>query len=217
MKKTKSGKRPLVLGLVLAALAVVLVAGTLTWLLVEDMPILSRNMFLANFDAYAEVYFDGSTNPEQYRNADGSISIDFDKDAENKIDKLRVDIHQKGRGAHYIRVKMVESWLDSNGKVLHVNKAIPYNIPSLGQENSWFDNRAEDSSVYLAQKLGGLTASNSVYTKHEFIIEGFDFAAFDGVRPKDSSVSLKVAFIVEAVQVNRFPQFWGIEKLPWED
>lgn len=220
MKKTKLGKRPLALSLVLIALAVVLVAGTFTWLLIDDMPELTRNMFLANFDAYAEVYFkdDLGNDVLPTRNSDGSISLDVsDKDANNFIGKLRVDVYQKGRGAHYVRVRMVESWQDSSGKVLHVNKYIPYSIPDLGQPDSWFDNRAEDSCVYLTKKLGGFSASNTSYTKHEFIKEGFDRNAFAAVKPKDSSVTLKVAFIVEAVQVNRFPQFWGIEKLPWED
>ncbi len=218
MKKNKLRKRPPALILVLVALTLVLVGSTLTWLLIDEMPELRRNMSLANFEADAEVYFDGSTDdPAQYRNADGSINISFNSADPNYIGKLRVDVRQRGKGAHYIRVKTVESWQDLSGKVLHVNKAIPYAIPNLGQENSWFDNRAEDSCVYLATKLGGLTASNTTYTTHEFITAGFDSGAFAAVRPKNATVTLKVAFIVEAVQVNRFPQFWGIEKLPWED
>ena len=47
------------------------------------------------------------------------------------------------------------------------------------------------------------------------VITGFDESRFDTFG-FDGGTSVRVVVEVDAVQVNRYPQPWGIEKFPWE-
>ena len=195
---------------IMMVVVVLLVGFTLAWLTVGDA-ITDRIYSLSNFDAYSEVYFDGAAEPLQdYRNADGSLNVDIDNpSAENYIGKLRADAYYKGRGAAYMRLKTVQQWTDASGTVLQADVGIPY---ALG--TTWFDNRGNDQALYYADRYSG--ANNTTYDTIPIIIAGFDQTAFAATRPQ-GTVTLRLSFEFEAVQVNRYPQFWGIDSLPWTD
>lgn len=208
--KNKTLRRPPAMVLILLALILAIAGITVAWLTAGDA-VLDRLYRLSNFDAYAEVYFEGGTNPPAtFRNADGSLNVDIDNPAaENYIGKLRADAYYKGRGAAYMRLKTVQQWTDASGTVLQADVRIPY---ALG--TTWFDNRGNDQALYYADRYRG--TDNSTYDTIPIIIAGFDQVAFAATRPQ-GTVTLRLSFEFEAVQVNRYPQFWGIDSLPWTD
>lgn len=225
-KKVKMRKPPT--AVLLAIIAVlVLVSVTLAWLTVGDA-VTNRVYSLSNFDAYAEIYFtDGTTKTTPTKGGDGSIQVDYtNTSATNYIGKLRVDAHFKGRGFAYIRLKMVQQWQDGSGTILQSDAVLPYNIdiPYLaedtGDQNKWYDNRRDDFCLYFANRLSLTNAdfptNNSTYVEIPVIVAGFDAVEMAAIAPSDA-VSLKTAFILEAVQVNRYPQFWGMDTLPWRN
>ncbi len=227
MNKAKL-RRPPTAVLIAIIAVVVLVGTTVAWLTFGEA-ITTRVYSLSNFNAYAEVYFEGGTNPpETYRNLDGSVSVDLtNSSAENYIGKIRVDVYYKGRGSAYVRLKTIQQWQENtptppetNKRILQVNNAIPYTIakPYLstdsGNQEKWFDNRADDYCLYYATRL---TAVNESYTlaADAKVITGVNIDQLNAIKPDNAT--LKIGFTLEAVQVNRYPQFWGLESLPWLD
>jgi hypothetical protein len=218
MKKMKLPKPPT--AVLVAIIAVIVLAGsTAAWLTVGDA-ITERVYNLSNFDTYAEVYFAGAVNPpETYRNADGSIAVDVANNAaENYIGKLRVDAYYKGKGSAYIRLKTVQQWKDAGGKILQADSAVPFAVATpylstdTGNQNKWYDNRLDDFCIYYATRL---KAANTAYTAIPIITAGFDDLRMASISPSGAGITLNIAFTLEAVQVNRYPQFWGLERLPW--
>ncbi len=225
-KKAKMRKPPTVVLIAIIAL-VVLMSGTLAWLTIGDA-VTTRIYSLSNFDAYAEVYFmDGTTKTTPTTGDYGSIEVNYtDSNAQDYIGKLRVDAHFKGRGFAYIRLKMIQQWQDGSDTILQSDAVLPYNIDTpylaedTGDQNKWYDNRRDDFCLYFANRLSLTNAAfptdNDNYVKIPVIVAGFDAVEMAAIAPSDA-VSLKTAFILEAVQVNRYPQFWGIDTLPWLD
>ncbi len=206
---------------VLIAIIAVLVAvsSAVAWLLIIPLD-LNRYYSLSNFDAYANVYFEGNANQETYHNTDGTLSVNITTPgADNYIGKLRVDAYFKGRGKAYIRLKMAQQWQDGSNKILQSNALLPYSIatPYLstdrGNMEKWYDNRRDDFCLYYADKLKMTGATNGTFSPIP-IITGINMTQFNAMVPS-GTVSLKVAFTLEAVQINRYPQFWGIDALPW--
>jgi len=224
MKEHRSKRPPS--AVILAVIAVILTAaGTFAWLVLDD-EVLTRTFSLSNFDAYAKVYFDGSTNEENYRNADNSLSVDIDTpSAENYIGKLRVDALYKGRGRAYMRLKIVEQWKKDDGstiKAVPANISIPFNIASpyltgdTGDQAKWYDNRQQDYCLYYAMRLVG--TNNTSYDTIPVITAGFDQSAFAANYLRDTAgLTLDLSIELQAVQINRYPQFWGIDSLPWPE
>ncbi len=219
MKNVKT-RRPPTAVLIAIAAVVVLVGSTVAWLTFGDA-ITNRAYSLSNFDAYAEVYFmDGATKITPTKDInDGSIEVNYTTPgAANYIGKLRVDAYFKGRGWAYLRLKTVQQWQDSSNKILQADTVIPYAIDSPFDPDGdkyqpkWFDNRTNDYCIYYADRL---KAANDANTPTPIIISGFDSAKLASIAPAGSGITLKIAFTLEAVQVNRYPQFWGIERLPW--
>ena len=48
-----------------------------------------------------------------------------------------------------------------------------------------------------------------------YLISDFDESKFD-VSDVEAGTTVKALIEVDAVQTNRYPQLWNIEKLPWE-
>ena len=48
-----------------------------------------------------------------------------------------------------------------------------------------------------------------------FLINSFDESKFD-LSGVEEGTSVKALIEIDAVQTNRYPQLWNIEKLPWE-
>lgn len=225
--KKKGIRRPPTAALV-AIIAVITAIGlAVAWLTVSPI-IINKKYSLSNFDAYAEVYFlDGATKITPAK-TDGTIAVNITDDtASNYIGKLNVDAYYKGQGSAYMRLKMVQQW-ECDGKILQANTALPYYINALysntdsGDQNKWFDNRQDDMCLYYAARIKG--TDNTSYIKKSIILSSVDNAAvfneakFNAIKPVSTSgsdVTLKLAFQLQVVQINRYPQFWGIDTLPW--
>lgn len=221
MKKDKLRRPPTAVLIVMIAL-VVIVGTTVAWLTVGTGT-LDRNLFLSNFDTEAVVWFEGGSMSQ---NADKTISVDVgvDPNAANYIGKLRVNAKFTGRGQAYLRVKMVQQWTDGDGTILQSNVLLPYNISTPynmttgGNQSAWFDNRMDDYCLYYAKKLTSVV--NGTYETIPVIIadpQPAQFASKLAAVIPQGNVNLKIAIILEAVQVNRYPQFWGINTLPWPE
>ena len=101
---------------------------------------------------------------------------------------------------------MAHEWVSPDGEVLQRSVNVPY----IFGEN-WFDNRNADYSVYYAgEDLSGRADFDSVS-----FIRGIDEAELDTSDLADGT-QVRVLIQVDAVQVNRYPQLWNIEKLPWK-
>lgn len=203
---------------------VIAVVSTVAWFVLEGGITSVLDFTISNFaKPTADVYFlqgDLSTvNADIYQNSDGTITVDFENSsANNYIEKLRVDVNYTGKGEAYIRVKMLHQFIKTEvtDEVSYdFNAELPYTIDTLytnsdyGNKAKWYDNRKNDLSFYYATAV--YTQNNNTSAKIP-LITGFNAG---GLEPSLLGSTLKIAIEVEAVQINRYPQLWGINKLPW--
>lgn len=217
MKNTKSKKSPTTLIIAAAAFVMLLTATIALFLTVEDF---SRLFSVSTFACEGDVYFyDGVTRYTASKNADGLISVDYGTPASNNyIENLRVDVKYSGYGVGLLRVKVAEEWSQTSGgikTVLPYTVLMPYTIDSpyeasSGNQKKWFDSRDSDHCFYYATPV--YSSSGSAVTIP--LITDFDAEEID-LGAIASSAVLNIAVEVDAVQVNRYPQFWGINALPW--
>jgi hypothetical protein len=217
LKNTKSKKSPTILIIAAASFVMLLTATIALFLSVEDF---SRLFSVSNFTCVGDVYFhDGSTRYAAVKNSDGLISVDYvNPESNNYIKNLRVDVKYSGYGVGLIRVRVAEEWSrTSEGikTVLPNTVNMPYTIASpygasTGNQKKWFDNRDSDQCFYYATPV--YSSSGTAVTIP--LITDFDADEID-LGAISSSSALNIAVEVDAVQVNRYPQFWGINALPW--
>lgn len=237
--KTKKGKASPSVLIVLIVAIVLVVSVTLAAIFRQTIDI-SRLLEVSNLKAESVVTFDGVANIEEYTDEYG-IRASVDPYAPNYIGKLRASVRYSGRGVGLIRVRMVEEWstpiytsqtvtenvdgedvqrevkVKTGRTVQPYPVLIPYTLPSgktydpendSGNESKWFDNRLEDYCFYYATPVYSLGTSTVP------LITGVD--VFDlGLMP--NSTEIHVMFETDVVQVNRYPQYWGISTLPWND
>ena len=215
MKKEKLRKPPA--AVLVALIAVIAAVGTTVAWLTAGQGLMDRFFSLSNFDTKANIWFEGESPIT--KNSDGTITVDvINQDAANYIGKLRVNALYTGRGKAYLRVKMIQQWTDAGGTVLNTNVLLPFVVSSpylpddTGDQNKWFDNRLDDYCFYYAAKIS--SSANGTYDTIPVIVAGLDTDRLAAVIP-GGTVTLKIAVTLEAVQVNRYPQFWGIDTLPW--
>jgi|GEM_PF-599359 len=216
MKKKTIGKAPVIL-IIAVVTVVMLIGATTAWIVLQDEHRFSRLFNISNFSATADIYFDNNGSRTEiagaYKNSDGTINIELvDSTQPNYIGKLRFDVKYKGKGTALVRIKSVHQFM-RNGNVVPMNAQVPYTISSAytsqdsGNALKWYDNRANDYCLYLAAPVYG--ADNStVYTMN--VISGINSGY-----SVPGGTTLTAAFELQAVQVNRFKQFWGIDTLPW--
>lgn len=201
----KLNKRAVVI--IVAIVAVVAVVGSsLAWFVTRST--LAQQVTLSSFDAGADVYFlcdSGKVDAENFTDENGLYILSLNKADDNYIGKLRVGVTLDG-GAACVRVTMNHEWTDADGEILHRDVSVPYKFGEL-----WYDNRDVDYSVYYAGKD---MSGRATFTKTD-LITGFSEADFDTTGLEDG-IQLKVLVQVDAVQINRYPQLWNIEKLPWK-
>ena len=153
----------------------------------------------------------------QYR-TDYGVLASVDPSAENYIGKLRASVQYSGRGVGLVRVRLTEEWSVTKNGVRTVQPYqldIPYVVSDAysgsagsGNQSKWYDNRLNDYCYYYA------TPVYSTGTSVIDLIEGVNTSGIDlGVLPITTQVH--VLFETDAVQVNRYPQYWGLDKLPW--
>ena len=189
---------------ILSVIAALLIVPTLAWfiqdVIEEDKQ--KQDFSASNFQAEPVCYFEGTE--EKFTDEDGLITLSTNPEDANYIGKFRVDVKYKGDGAGYLRVKMVHEYSINGVSTQH-----PANVPyTTADENNWFDNRGNDFCYYYKQVLdanGGEETLNFITNNSE--IDLGELA--DGI-------VIKVAVETDMVQVNRYPQVWGIDEFPWE-
>ncbi len=201
----KLNKRAVVIIVAIVALVAV-VGSTFAWFVTRTS--LSQQFGLNTFDVAADVYFLDSgkkVSAEDYTDENGLYILSLDKEDVNYIGNLRAGVTHTGAKA-CVRVTMNHQWTLADGTVAQHSVEIPYEFSSL-----WYDNRNVDYSVYY---MGEDLSGKAGFAKQDFIT-GFDTDSFDTSAIVDG-VSLKLLIQVDAVQVNRYPQLWNIDTLPWK-
>lgn len=193
--------------IIVAVVALIAVVGsTFAWFVTRTS--LFQNFSIGSFEVSADVYFldgDKKVSADDYKDENGLYILSTDKEDVNYIGNLRASIAHSGAKA-CVRVTMNHQWTLADGTVAQNAVAIPYQF-----SNHWYDNRDVDYSVYYA----GEDKSGEAAFKTADFITGFDENAFDTSAIVEG-VTVKVLIQVDAVQVNRYPQVWDIEKFPWE-
>ncbi|MEG1719970.1 MAG: hypothetical protein RR306_06555 [Clostridia bacterium] len=205
------------------ATVLILILATLlfvfAWLLKDDTV---KNVGVSNFITNGDVYFmQGTTRTEvtEYIKG-GQIKVNtFDTTAPNFVGNLRFDVKQKGLSPCYLRVRLLEQWVDDKTEDIMPGDNIPYdyNTTTSTEKHKWYDNKRNDLCFYYYGSGDGKlnTYDNKTdSTKPQEVIPFLKgTGSYLGV---DSGTSLYITFKVETVQPNRLAAFWYIEKLPWE-
>ena len=213
--------------LIVLIVAVVLVLSITFAAIFRQSNTIDRMFTVSNFSAESVVWFEknvgGDTvtiSSDNYEDSYG-IRASVDPIDDNYIGNLHAKVRYKGAGVGLIRVRMVEEWSTTkseNNQLVRVVQPyrldLPYNLsPSAysgsgANQQAWLDNRASDYCFYYT------TPVYSSGTSELPLIEGVDTDSIDlGVLPSDTVVH--VLFETDAVQVNRYPQYWGMTSLPW--
>lgn len=222
MSKTKTTKKyklnPLaVVALVLCALIAVY-CGTTAWL-TSGTPLNPLRLTSLQDFVYTIEY---STDGVNWKENDGPIAFKLNSSKELvtagnvttatpnnivndiKLSELQFRVVQEGNGVAFTRVRVSQEWVKSDGTRLQGEYNLPFVV---AESDKLFDNRFNDGFVYYK----GAFPSND---NGVVVFSGFDSANFDASAIPDG-VTLRIDITVDAVQFNRYQQFWGIEALPW--
>lgn len=192
---------------IVAVIAVIAVIGsTLAWFVTGTSK--SQNFSLTGINVSARVYFQNGkaqVEADKYKDENGLYDLSLKKSDENYIGNLRVTVKRSG-SICTLRVKTAFEWRLADGSVSQNTTDVPFVF-----YDGWYDNRSVDYCVYYqGSDLSGKARADTLY-----MIKGFDESSFDASALEDGA-SVKALIEVDAVQFNRYPQLWNIEKLPWE-
>ena len=172
-----------------------------------------EEMSVSNLQATPVCYFEGNES----EHLTGLIELSTDPDADNYFGKFHVDVNYSGDGAGYLRVRIVHEFTNGKGSVAVQHPSeLPYTISDL-----WYDNRSNDYCYYYQgtqQDKGKLDAEGVGNTRTiQLITGGLDAEGTDIISGfHDADAVITVAVEADMVQINRYPQIWGINKLPWK-
>ncbi len=199
----KKGRKKIAAIIISVVAVIAIVSGSLAWYTSTNS--LQQNGRLFGFNSSARVYFKLSDGSEFTAAADkdGLYKLSLDSNAKNYVGNLRINVVQKGYAKCYTRVQMNVEWVLPDGTVTQ-NIMLPYKFAE-----KWYDNRSEDYCVYY-------TENSNLYEQYDkSIITGFDEDGFINDNLTQSATP-RISISVESVQINRYQQLWGIDKLPWE-
>jgi hypothetical protein len=188
------------------AMVLIIVLTVFAWLLKEDT---INDAGISNFVSDGDVYFIADENRVEVSDfvTGGLLKVNlYNTSAQNFIGNLRFDVKHKGFSPCYLRVRILEQWIDDKSQEIMQGDNIPYIVG-----NDWYDNRLKDLCFYYNQLL----SSYEDNTQQEATIPLI--TGIDGYTGSDTGVSLFLTFKVETVQPNRFKTFWGIDQLPWQN
>ena len=221
--KEKSKKHNLIKIWILIGALILATVGTLAWFVVTVGPL--RNTFnLSNFDTKVDCYFmnNGSrVEADSYIDSSTGLIIlsMYDTDI-NYVGNFRADIKYKGKGNAYLRSKVVCEF-DVAGSPTSSNSQIPFTVnaydeETAGDQNAWFDNRNNDFCYYYANILEGSNTSYQTLNLITGINTSDSDTGFDIDSIKENDPKMMIAVESDMVQINRYPQIWHIENLPWK-
>lgn len=207
MSKTKTTKKfklnPIaIVALVLCALIAVY-CGTTAWI-TSGSPI--NPLHLTQLDDFKFTISPSSNGALTYTYTfeNGTNNID---EINSQLAALQFSVTKAGNGVAFARFRISHEWLatkDGNTTRLQGEYNLPFN---LADSSYLLDNRLEDGYVYYI----GAIPKEPVTIFNGFDMSEFDTSAFSNY----DSVTLNIDFTVDAVQFNRYRQFWGIANLPW--
>lgn len=159
-----------------------------------------------------------------------------DKNAANYIGNLRFVVKYTGTSPAYIRMQMLEQWTESD--VFIESLIPPYNVPadndgiflysgerqllfpsykSAGEQpqsgTGWYDNRQRDFCYYYNAPVYPYEAGGTVYM---LLLNGLSDENVQSLGNIREGVTMRLMLKLQAVQPNRYREFFGIDKLPWE-
>ncbi|MCR5485361.1 MAG: hypothetical protein K6F09_07180 [Clostridiales bacterium] len=218
MKDKRVKKSPT--GIIIAVVAVIVALGVTLAAFIVNVDI-TRTLSVSNFTAGGTISFYGA-DVSQYTNSNGTVSVNYrDSTAPNYITKLRISVKYRGNGVGLLRVKIAEEWSTTTAGVKSVMPykvmmpyvlASSYDASSTGNQSAWYDNRANDYCYYYATPIIASSEEktiNLLNTNSAFDVSSFDSSAIA------NDAELNLAVYVDAVQVNRYPQYWHLNRLPW--
>ena len=182
--------------------AFVVTSFSFAWFIMRTTDV-NQQLSVANFQAEPVCYF--KDTEEKFVDEDGLITLSTNPEDDNYIGNFCVDVKYKGDGAGYLRVKMVHQY-SINGMSTQHPANVPYNVENA---ENWFDNRGNDYCYYYKNELD---ADGDAEKTLNFITENAQI----NLGELADGIVIKVAVETDMVQVNRYPQIWGIDKLPWK-
>ena len=212
---------------IVLAVALVLVVS-LTFALFTTTLSGTRQLTLANFTSDVEVSFDNFSTTSTGSSLGGAkyFAVDLtNTSASNYIGNLRVRVKYNGNGVGLLRVRVTEEWFttDSGTGITTVMPhaiQMPYTIANpyvttgssadTGNHSKWWDNRTKDYCFYYATPIS--RASEQSIN----LITGVDMTQIDTSALPDGT-QMRVIIEADVVQVNRYPQYWGLNRLPWTE
>lgn len=160
-----------------------------------------------------------------------------DKSADNYIGNLRFVVKYTGTSPAYVRVQLLEQWTEND---VFIESPIPqYTVPQKNEniflysrENTlvfpsyrsvsdqpqggtgWYDNRKTDFCFYYDAPVYPYAPGGSVYM---MLINGMTAENVSALGNIREGVSLQMMVKLQAVQPNRYREFFNLQKLPWEE
>lgn len=166
----------------------------------------NRILSLSNFQAEPICSFEGADSIDSQYKDGNLIILSTEPEAPNYIGNFRVNVKYKGDGAAYLRVKMVHEYSVNGVSTQHPAK-VPY-----ATSDDWYDNRGNDYCYYYKNEVD---ADDNTSEKTLEFITGLNDTEGD-ISGVADGVVIKVAVETDMVQINRYPQIWGIDHLPWK-
>lgn len=166
----------------------------------------NRILSLSNFQAEPICSFEGADSIDSQYKDGNLIILSTEPEAPNYIGNFRVNVKYKGDGAAYLRVKMVHEYSVNGVSTQH-----PANVP-YATSDDWYDNRGNDYCYYYKNEVD---ADDNTSEKTLEFITGLNDTEGD-ISGVADGVVIKVAVETDMVQINRYPQIWGIDHLPWK-
>lgn len=204
---------------------------TLSWLNPQETAVL--DLSISDFTVKGSASFQGAGGSAGAGGAGGwAAAADLsginltDPNSARYLGKLSFRVKYTGISPAYLRVRILEQWVDKSTDTI---KDVPFTDYRLSgdslAEGKWFDNRANDFCYYYKEPIGpgmmtALAGSGSDPAAFRPAPQTVDIPFFDGVDMTgihaDPNTELTLIIEVQAVQPNRYREFWGIDRLPWE-
>ncbi len=197
----KNSRRKLAVLLISVVAIISLVVGTFAWY--SSTNSITQLGSIGDLRTFAHAYLErNGVKLNIPVDDDGLYVLSTNPKDDNYLGNLRVAINQKGYSHAYVRVKFNVQWTMPDGTVTQ-NVQLPFTFAE-----KWYDNRSEDYCVYYTETIG-------LFASHDkSIITGFDLEKFQQETLSEIAVP-KMAITAESVQINRYPQIWGMDNLPW--